>query len=171
LFEEKASLNMDATDGQLQNEAWLDAVELERLADVLDEFSALVTSNVIRCPRAQAKVSCVDDTSDTGIVEIAFCPSDEDLSPYQARVHVEPAEHPRSAWSLYSEDLRELAARLGTCSTELDRPTEIELETVDDGTFDSQDHPSFKVELKENTPTVHLWLDLMDVWPGIFDYH
>jgi hypothetical protein len=155
-----------------QYEAWLDADELERLADVVDRVTSYTNADRILALRSYVHVDDVENTSDYGVVEMVLIPDPDpwgSSGPYYALLYDGPASDPRASFILGSENLRTLAARLRAIDPgeEADSPI-ITLDEVDDGTHDSDVHPQFRVEKKPDVTdqaVVHLWFDYLERFP------
>jgi len=121
--------------GLSQYEAWLQADEFERLAEVVDHVTSFHNAHRILAPRVYVRVDDIENTSDTDLAWIELVPDPENDSPYYALVYDAPAPDPRSSFMLASDDLRELAAQLRAIDE--DQRTDsviVILDSVDDGT-------------------------------------
>jgi hypothetical protein len=151
-----------------QYEAWLDADELERLADVVDRVTSFTKENRILALRSYVSVDAVEDTSDYGVVEMVLIPDPDPWSssgPYYALLYDGPASDPRASFRLGSDDLRTIAARLRAIDTD---SAIITLDEVDDGTHDSDVHPQIRAEKKPDVTdqaVAHLWFDYLERFP------
>jgi hypothetical protein len=152
-----------------QYEAWLDADEFERLAEVVDQVTSFHDTHRMIAPRIYVRVDDVENTSETDLVRMDLVPDPESDSPYYACVYDAPSSDPRSSFMLGSGDLRELAARLRAVDKDgLTGTVIVTLEGVDDGTWDSGCHPQIKVEKKpdiSDQALAHLWFDSFERFP------
>jgi hypothetical protein len=154
-----------------QYEAWLQADEFERLAEVIDKVTSFHNAHRILAPRVYAHVDDIENTNDEGTVEIELVPDPESDSPYYALLYGAPSSDPRGAFMFASENLRELAARIRAVDDDqLTDTVVVTLDTVDDGTWDSDIHPQFEVQKKPDItgqPQVvaHLWFDHLERFP------
>jgi hypothetical protein len=146
-----------------QYAAWLQADEFERLAEVVDHVTSFHNAHGILAPRVYVRVDDIENTSDTGLVSMELVPNPENDSPYYALVYDAPASDPRSSFMLASDDLRELAAQLR--AVDEDQRTGsvmVTLDSVDDGTWESDRHPQFEVQKKPDITdqaAARLWFD------------
>lgn len=152
-----------------QYEAWLDADEFDRLADVLERVTSFHDENGIIALRSYLRVDDIENTSDFGVVDIILISDPESDSPYYALLYDGPATDPRASFMLSSSDLRELAARLRAANERTDGAV-ITLENVDDGTRDSEVHPQIQVQRKPEVTdqaVAHLWFDYLERFPTL----
>lgn len=152
-----------------QYEAWLDAGEFKRLAEVVDQVTSFHDAHRMIAPRIYVRVDDVENTSEEDLVWIDLIPDPESDSPYYARVYDAPSSDPRSSFMLGSGNLRELASRLRAVDKDgLTSTIVVTLEDVDDGTWDSDCHPQIKVEKKPDISDhalAHLWFDRFERFP------
>lgn len=155
-----------------QYEAWLQADEFERLADVVDRVTSFHDANGILGPRLYVRVEAAENTSDQGVAEMVLVSDPEFDSPYYALLYDGPASDPRDSFMLASGDLRELAARLRSIHEDEDADSfVVSLDRVDDGTEDSDRHPQVRVEKKPDVTdqaVAHLWFDYLERFPYLF---
>lgn len=155
-----------------QYEAWLDAGEFDRLADVVDHVTSFHSANRILALRSYVRVDDVENTSDQGVVDMVLVPDSESDSPYYALLYDRPASDPRASFMLASGDLRELAARLRAVGEgEKADSVVITLNSVDDGTNGSDIHPQIQVQEKPDVTdqaVAHLWFDYLERFPYHF---
>lgn len=152
-----------------QDEAWLDADELERLAGVVDGVTSFNDSNRIIAPRVYMCVDDIENTSEEGTVWMMLTPDPEGDTPYYALLYDAPTSDPRTAFMLGSDDLRELSAQLRAFDeAERTEGIVVILDSVDDGTRDSDIHPHVEVQKKSNImgrAAAHLWFDHVERFP------
>jgi hypothetical protein len=150
-------------------EAWLQADEFERLAEVVDNVTSFHKEHTLLAPMVYVHVDDVENTCDEGVVWMVLVPDPESDSPYYAVVYDAPSSDPRSSFMLGSDDLRELAARLR--AVDKDKQTDsviVTIDRVDDGTWDSDIHPQIEVQRKSDIAdqvVAHLWFDRFDRFP------
>jgi hypothetical protein len=152
-----------------QCEAWLQADEFERLAEVVDHITSVHNAHGVLAPRIYVRVHDVENTSDMDEVWMALVPDPETDSRHYALVYDAPSSDPRSSFMLASGDLRELAAQLravdGGQQTD---SVVVTLDSVDDGTWDSDRHPQLEVRKKPgitDEAAAHVWFDHFERFP------
>jgi hypothetical protein len=150
-------------------EAWLQADEFERLAEVVDNVTSFHKEHMLLAPMIYVQVGDVENTCDEGVVWMVLVPDPESDSPYYALLYDAPSSDERSSFMFGSDDLRELATRLRAVdrSKGTDRVV-VTLDSVDDGTWDSDCHPQIEVQRKPDTTdqaVAHLWFDSFERFP------
>jgi hypothetical protein len=132
-----------------QEEAWLDADEIERLAATLDEVTTFFNTHGLLAAQLHVTVYPIAmyPLDDTGreTVDAVFFPYWDGDTPYLMSVY-DHATDQRAAWAFDSEDLRKVASRLRTLEDGA-VPGSMTVEFVNDGTYaDPPNHPELRVE-------------------------